>query len=428
MTTTVRPHRAQDLGRILRLWEEPGSFYAGDGITVDQAVELIAAESTVTLVAEGDQGRIVGVAVGEHASVLGWITRVAVSAVSGEECERVLHRLLDDLERELAARGARRLAVLAAGGDGQPEALERRGYERATDLVYLERNLAGPPEDAEAVAKAGGTMVPPGLWESLKGMDAAKHVIERRVVLPLSHPDLASRHAVDPPSAIMLFGPPGTGKTTFAKGLASLLGWPFVEIQPGDLAADGPDRQAQRLSHTFDQILALPNAVVFVDEVEDIASVRHTERKVGPSVTNEFLKQVPRLRQSPGHLLVCATNAVGHLDPAVLRPGRFGFVLPVGPPDGDARRAIWARFVSDITDEDVDLDRLVETSERFTPADIEFAARKAAQVAFEREHFENASHRATTEDFLAAIGATRPTVSEEMGESFLSDAERFTRH
>jgi SpoVK/Ycf46/Vps4 family AAA+-type ATPase len=259
-------------------------------------------------------------------------------------------------------------------------------------------------------------------------MDEAKQVIERRVVLPLAHPELASRHAVDFPTAVMLFGPPGTGKTTFAKGLASKLEWAFVEIQPGELAVEGQDRQAQRLAQIFDRVVTLPAAVVFVDEVEDIASVRHSDRKVGPSVTNEFLKQIPRLRESANHLLICATNDVARLDPAILRPGRFGYVLPVGPPDEDARRAIWQRFLRDITDEDVDLDALVAASHRFTPADIEFAARKAAHTAFEREHFDNVSHRATTEDFLAAIHAARPTVTEEMLERFREDAERYARY
>lgn len=134
------------------------------------------------------------------------------------------------------------------------------------------------------------------------------------------------------------------------------------------------------------------------------------------------LGRILRLWEEPASLL-----AGDGLDRAVLRPGRFGYVLPVGPPDGEARRAIWERFVGDITDEAVDLDQLVANSERFTPADIEFAARKAAQVAFEREHFENVTHRATTEDFLAAIGTIRPTVTEEMIETFRSDAERFTR-
>jgi SpoVK/Ycf46/Vps4 family AAA+-type ATPase len=225
----------------------------------------------------------------------------------------------------------------------------------------------------------------------------------------------------------MLFGPPGTGKTTFARAVASRLGWAFVEIKPGELASEGPDRQAQRLAQVFDRVLALPSAVVFVDEVEDIASVRRAERKTGKSVTNEFLKQIPRLRDSASHLLICATNGIASLDPAVLRPGRFGYVIPVGPPDDDARAALWHRLVHDITDEDIDVDALVAASDRFTPADLEFAARKAAHTAFEREHFDNVAHRATTEDFLAAVDATKPTVTGDMVDAFGRDVDQFTR-
>ena len=427
MNISIRPFRAQDLGRVLRLWDEPDSLSTGNLLSVDDAVDLINAESSVAVVAEGGSGDIVGVAVGESSAVVGWIRKVAVSPGVPAASE-IVRRLLDDLESRLVDRGAHKLAVLMDEKDGGRDGLARRGYQSVASLVYLERDVAPSVTLPDAVVEVGGRMVPTGLWESLKGMDQAKEVVERRVVLPLAHPELASRHAVDLPTAIMLFGPPGTGKTTFAKGLASRLEWAFVEIQPGELAVEGQDRQAQRLAQIFDRVITLPAAVVFVDEVEDIASVRHSDRKVGPSVTNEFLKQIPRLRESASHLLICATNDVARLDPAVLRPGRFGYVLPVGPPDDDARRAIWQRFVRDITDEDVDLDALVAASHRFTPADIEFAARKAAHTAFEREHFDNVSHRATTEDFLAAINAARPTVTEEMLERFREDAERYARH
>ena len=114
-----------------------------------------------------------------------------------------------------------------------------------------------------------------------------------------------------------------------------------VEIQPSEIGAEGAERQA-KLLETFDRLLELPEAVVFVDEVEDIASMRHEERRVSPNITNEFLKQIPRLREARHHLLVCATNSVGMLDPAFLRPGRFDYVLPVGPPNDEARAAIWS--------------------------------------------------------------------------------------
>jgi SpoVK/Ycf46/Vps4 family AAA+-type ATPase len=204
--------------------------------------------------------------------------------------------------------------------------------------------------------------------------------------------------------------------------------WPFVEIQPSQLAAEGPERQAELLSQTFDRIFDLPSAVVFVDEVEDLASKRDEDRRVNVSVTNEFLKQIPRFRDVPHHLLACATNWISRLDSAFLRPGRFDYVLPVAPPDPEARASIWRRYVEEITEEEVDIDTLVGATEFFTPADIEFAARKAAQRAFEREHFQGAGKRAVMEDFLGAIKETRPTLSADLVEEFNADTASFARY
>jgi SpoVK/Ycf46/Vps4 family AAA+-type ATPase len=290
-------------------------------------------------------------------------------------------------------------------------------------MRYLERTLLSKGGLVPAaLEELGAHMMHPGLWDELRGLDEPKQIIERRVILPLAEPSLAARHGVSPPRAIVLFGPPGTGKTTFAKGIASRLGWPFVEIEASE-------REAKLLAESFGRARSdLASAVVFVDEVEDLAASRSEQRKVSPSVTNEFLKQIPRMREHPEHLLVCATNWVRRLDAAFLRPGRFDHVLPVGAPDSDARRAIWSRYVEEITDQPVDVDALVAETNLFTPADIEFAARKAAQRAFEREHFEGVGHRAGTEDFLDAIRGTRPSLSQEILDSFSEDVERYARY
>lgn len=426
MRAAIRDYRPEDLPRVLDLWQRSGVLPVGaDGLTLDQAVDLMGSGPAVTLVAELE-GDVVGMAIGTAPSVVGWIYRVTIAPELGDA--QVADRLLERLEGALAERGARKLSTVVAVGDAIVEPLERRGYQRVERLRYLERQIPATVPVRAALVEVGGRMIDPGLWGELKGLEHWKEIIERRVILPLAERDLAARHAVSPPRAIVLFGPPGTGKTTFAKGIASRVAWPFVEIQPAELAGEGAEREAGLLAEAFDRVRELSSAVVFVDEVEDLASIRQEQRRASPSVTNEFLKQIPRIREAPEHLLVCATNWVRRLDPAFLRPGRFDYVLPVGPPDREAREAIWRRYVGEITDKPVDLDRLVEASELFTPADIEFAARKAAQRAFEREHFDQVHGRAVTEDFLTAIAETRPSLSTEVIENFQEDTHSFARY
>jgi transitional endoplasmic reticulum ATPase len=427
MRAAVRPYTPQDLSAVLQLWDAAGCVPRGDDrLSVDEAVQLISAEHAFTVLAEAD-GRLVGMVVSTAAAPTAWIHRVAVIGDDGAAAE-VADQLLEHVEAELTERGARKLAAAAAAG-GQPRAwLERRGYEAAGDLVYVERELPPATTAPQAVTRLGGRIIGPGLWDELRGLEEAKELIERRVILPLAEPRLAARHAVAPPKAIVLFGPPGTGKTTFAKGIASRLGWPFVEIEPSRLGGQGPERDAERLADAFDALLELPSVVAFIDEVEDIASMRHQDRRVSSSLTNELLRQIPRIRDSREHLLVCATNWVARLDTAFLRPGRFDYVLAVGPPDAEARAAIWRRYVDEITDETVDIAALVEATELYTPADIEFAARKAAQRAFEREHFERQGSRATTDDFLAAIRNTRPSLERDIVDGFVEDQARFARY
>jgi transitional endoplasmic reticulum ATPase len=140
--------------------------------------------------------------------------------------------------------------------------------------------------------------------------------------------------------------------------------------------------RAQR--ETFLEIAELEHSVVFIDEVEEIASQRSGEP---PSpllgVTNELLKIIPAFREQPGLLLVCATNFIRALDSAFLRHGRFDYVIPIGLLDRQAREAMWQRFIPAAVVDAVDVELLVERTEGFSPADIEYAARSASQRALE---------------------------------------------
>jgi SpoVK/Ycf46/Vps4 family AAA+-type ATPase len=263
-------------------------------------------------------------------------------------------------------------------------------------------------------------------------MEHEKQVIERRIVLPLTDPDLAEAYGVQPPRGVVLFGPPGTGKTTFAKAVASRLGWPFVEVFPSRQAAAGGG-QALALRETFAEIDALEHAVVFIDEVEEIAGQRGGKP---PSplqgVTNELLKIIPTFRERDGRLLVCATNFVRALDPAFLRHGRFDYVIPVGAPDAAARAAIWRRYIPAGVLQRIDVDTLVGASELFTPADIEFAARKGSQRSLEAAVYGDEADRPevqgpATADYLAALTETRPTLTTAIVDEFTEDIATIAR-
>ena len=130
----------------------------------------------------------------------------------------------------------------------------------------------------------------------------------------------------------------------------------------------------------------LEAAVVFIDEVEEIAGSRSGIPSDPVPRCHQRAAQAHSgvFRQHDERLLICATNSVRSLDSAFLRHGRFDYIIPVGPPDDVARAAIWQRYLAANADV-VEVDKLVEASEMFTPADIEFAARKGAQSAFERE-------------------------------------------
>ncbi|MDN4477943.1 ATP-binding protein [Demequina sp. SYSU T00039] len=420
----IRDAHADDLEGIVRLWEQSRS--AGVEPVYALAEVLTSATEDMAVVATVDE-QIVGAAVGRRAHRQAWVVFHGVDdAMHGQG---IGPALLGALEAQVAEAGPSTLSALVPAEQTHLDAFRDAGYGEKKAVRYLERRLPVQREEMAMLSELGGRILPRGLWDGVAGMRAEKALIEKRLVLPLAEPSLAQRYGVAPPRAVVMFGPPGTGKTTFAKAIASRLEWSFVEVFPSRLAAD-PGGLAGALRETFHQIAELEHAVVLIDEVEEIASHRRGDP---PSplqgVTNELLKIIPAFRERPDRLLVCATNFIRSLDSAFLRHGRFDYVIPIGLPDGEARQAIWSRFVPADAAAGVDLDALVAASGGFTPADMEFAARRASQSALEAavDGRGAGAPGPTTDDYLAAIASTRATVSDEVAGEFGQDIVAFGR-
>ena len=419
----LRDFHDDDLDQAISVWDQSREpTEASPAFPVSEVVSAARGGQPAVVAVVDDQ--LVGMAVAQISGERAWITMIALSS-------RWRHRgigsaLLTELEQRVRALGARRISALLPEDATGTAALLNCGYTERTDLRYFDRIDHVGPADTGLLTALGGRIMGQRLWDEMAGMEAEKRMIERRIVLPLAQPDLAARYGVSPPKAAILFGPPGTGKTSFAKAVAGRLGWPFIEIFPSRLTA--PDvTMPNALRDMFADLNELDAAVVFIDEVEEIAGSRSgIPSDPAHGVTNELLKLIPTFRQHDERLLICATNSVRSLDSAFLRPGRFDYVIPVGPPDDAARKAIWNRYLGALAD-GVEVDKLVEATAMFTPADIEFAARKGAQCAFEREIEFRRGEPPRTDDFLAAVADTRPTLTDAMLDEFNEDIAMRTR-
>ncbi len=326
--------------------------------------------------------------------------------------------LLRRLDQEIIHRGACRiLAVVQAGQVGE-DAFVNQGFTHLEGLHLYARDASMVPEELALVERFGGYVPMDGLWESMKGFSAAKEILDRRVVAPLAHTELADRLGLRPPAAVLLFGPPGTGKTSFARAIASRLSWAFVELHPS-LLGQGVEG-ARALREALTELGRVDRLVCFIDEADEIASDR-AERPDSQPLVNELLKAVPMFKSRPDRLVVMATNSIASIDPALLRPGRFDLIIPVGAPDEIERAELSAEFLPA-----GDPAEVASHTPGFTPADFALVAQRAAQLAFDRA-LDGQTPEVTGADVLRAVALTRPSVSAGAADQFATEAERYSR-
>ncbi len=418
----IRDYASGDLPGAVHLLETLQDDPETVQIDLSQFISDVS-ESAPTMVAVA-QDEIVGLLTARVFGTTAWIQTLAVSRSWRQQ--GVGTGLIERLEQRFAREGVRRIsAVLQHGQIGQQSMLNL-SFEQTDGLVRLDRRSSLEPSQVEVISAYGGELLPEGLWDLAAGMSREKALIDSRIVQPLAAPALAQRIGLRPPATSLLFGPPGTGKTTFARAIASRLGWPFIELLPSKMSA-GERSLANELREAFEEIGVLEHVVLFIDEFDELVPARD-ERPASAGVVNELLKSIPGFRARPGRLLVCATNFVDTIDPAVLRPGRFDLLIGIGPPDLEALTALWAQALAplDLAGA-VDPAHLAQRSKGFTPGDIDLATQRAAAVVFARSRSGDGDERVGLADLEAALARTRPSISVEMQERFdvqLGDYER----
>jgi transitional endoplasmic reticulum ATPase len=411
-----------DLGAAVQLLEQLRALPDSSPMNVAQFIADVN-DGAVVVVALA-AGEVVGLASARVASDRAWTQLVAIAPQWRRR--GIGSALAKGLEDRLLHLGVRRISALLGPGEVGEQALVNRGFTATTGMVLYEKALSLEPGEVRIIDKWGGQILDGDLWDQAAGMEREKALIDQRIVAPLSDPALAANIGLRAPATALMFGPPGTGKTTFARATAGRLGWPFVELLPSKLSS-GEGTLANELREALAELGRLDHVVIFIDEFDEIAPARES-RPASAGVVNELLKSIPDLRRRPGKLLICATNFVGTIDPAVMRPGRFDLLIGIGPPDHTALTALWEQALAAMNLEPgVDPAALAVLSEGFTPGDVDLAAQRAAAEAFARARSRGTQAMVTIDDLTGAATRTRASITPDMREAFTTEVATFER-
>jgi transitional endoplasmic reticulum ATPase len=226
--------------------------------------------------------------------------------------------------------------------------------------------------------------VPNVKWEDVGGLDDVKQKLLETVEWPLKYPDLFQEAKVKPPKGILLSGPPGTGKTLVAKALANESEVNFISVKGPELMSKYIGESERGVREVFRKARQASPCILFFDEFDSLVPERGLagESQATERVISQFLTELDGLEELKGVLVLAATNRKDLIDSAILRPGRFDFVLEFPIPDERARREIFKVHTrgKPLAD-DVDLQSLAQQTESLAGSDIEAICREASLIA-----------------------------------------------
>jgi len=267
--------------------------------------------------------------------------------------------------------------------EGAMAALGRYRDDEDAELSVTRHDLEGALSGVEPSAmREFVAELPETSFDDVGGLESVKETLRQAVEWPRAYRDLFDATATDPPTGILLHGPPGTGKTMLARAVASESGVNFVRVAGPELFDQYVGESERAVRKLFERARQAAPTVVFLDELDAIASRRGDTQEVTERVVSQLLTELDGAAADPNLMVLAATNRLEAIDPALLRPGRLERHVLVPAPDEAARKAILSVKTRDKPlSEDVDLDALATELDGYTGADIEALVREASMRA-----------------------------------------------
>ncbi len=268
--------------------------------------------------------------------------------------------------------------------------------------------------------------IPNVSWDQIGGLEELKQKLIEAVDWPLSHPKIFERMGINPPRGILLYGPPGCGKTLLARAVAHESKANFISIKGPELLSKYVGESEKAIREIFRKAKMAAPCIIFFDEFDSIAPSRGrhtTDSGVSEKVLSQFLTELDGLEVKKDIVVIAATNRPDILDPALIRPGRIDRMLLVPPPDEIGRLEILKIFTKDMPiASNIDLDVLNKILNGFSGADIETLCREAGMIAL-RENIR--ARKITKEHFKQATELINPSILPEVIKVYENFREKF---
>jgi ATP-dependent 26S proteasome regulatory subunit len=205
------------------------------------------------------------------------------------------------------------------------------------------------------------------------GMDVVKKEIEMKIIFPLKHPEMYKAYGKKTGGGILLYGPPGCGKTFIAKATAGEVNAQFISVGLNEILDMWIGNSEKNLHEVFERARAYAPCVLFFDEIDALGASRSDMRQsAGRHLINQFLLELDGVENNnDGVLVLGATNSPWHLDPAFRRPGRFDRIIFVPPPDDAARESIFKLKLENKPLDQIDYSKIIKLTKEYSGADIE---------------------------------------------------------
>lgn len=245
-------------------------------------------------------------------------------------------------------------------------------------------------------------------FAAVAGMEELKQQMREEVIEPLHNPEEYRRYGVTIPNGMLLYGPPGCGKTFFAKHFAEEVGFNFLCITPAALKSRYVNATQENIAKMFKEAEEKAPTVIFIDEMNELVPNRDegNVHEMSRSAVNEMLAQMDRTGEK-GVFIIGATNYPHMIDPAILRAGRLDKKYYLGVPDKEARVALFKLYLEKRPyDFGIDYGKLADMTHNYVSADIQLIVNDASRKALK-------SHSKITMDLLVdAIGKTKQSISD----------------